>query len=80
MYFLTFAVRLTIGKLPNVHPETGIRDEAVPFKVLMKFRANIDPRRKMKAVMGVNGVASASGVVKVGDRVRVKKYLSVVGP
>jgi len=63
--------------LPNVHPETGIRDKAVPFKVLMKFRANVDPRMKMKPCMGVNGVPTASGVVKVGDRVRVKKHLSV---
>jgi uncharacterized protein len=58
-----------------VHPETGIKDKAVPFKVLMKFRANIDLRMKMKACMGVNGVPTGSGMVKVGDRVHVKKLL-----
>ena len=71
------AVRLTIGQLPNVHPETGIRDKAVPFKVLMKFRANVEPRMKMKACMGVNGVPTVSGMVRVGDCVLVKKFLSV---
>jgi hypothetical protein len=70
------SLRRTTGQLPNVHPETGIRDKAVPFKVLMKFRT-IDPRMKMKACMGVNGVPTGSGVVKVGDRVHVKKLLSV---
>jgi len=63
--------------LPNVHPETGIRDKAVPFKVLMKFRSNVDKRLKMKPCFGVNGVPTGSGVVQVGDWVRVKKLLSV---
>jgi len=62
--------------LPNVHPETGIRDKAVPFKVLMKFRTNVEPRMKMKACMGVNGVPTVSGTVRVGDCVRVKNLLS----
>ena len=66
----------TIGQLPNVHPETGIRDKAVPFKVLMKFRTNVEPRMKMKACMGVNGVPTVSGTVRVGDCVRVKNLLS----
>lgn len=59
-----------------MHPETGIRDKAVPFKVLMKFRTGVDPRMKMKACMGVNGVPTGSGVVKVGEWVEVKKLLS----
>jgi uncharacterized protein YcbX len=58
-----------------VHPETGIRDQAVPFKVLIKFR-KVDPRMQRKACLGVNGVPAGSGVVRVGDRVHVKKLLS----
>lgn len=65
-----------LRQLPNVHPETGIRDKAVPFKVLMKFRSNVDPRMKMQPCMGVNGVPAASGVVKVGQWVEVKKLLT----
>ncbi|KAF9004923.1 hypothetical protein BDZ89DRAFT_604837 [Hymenopellis radicata] len=41
--------------LPNVSPETGIRDKAVPYKVLMKIRVGIDPKQKWKACVGCNG-------------------------
>jgi len=63
--------------LPNVHPETGIRDKAVPFKVLMKFRSNVDTRLKMEPCFGINGVPTGPGVVKVGDWVSVRKLLPV---
>jgi len=63
--------------LPNVHPETGVRDKAVPFKVLMKFRSNVDARLKMKPCFGVYGVPSRPGMVKVGDWVHVKKLFPV---
>jgi hypothetical protein len=43
----------------------------------MKFRADVDPRMKMKACMGVNGVPAGSGMIRVGDWVQVKKLLSV---
>lgn len=62
--------------LPNVHPDTGVRDKAVPFKVLMKFRSKVDPRLKNQACMGVNGLAADEGLVKVGEWVHVKKLLS----
>jgi len=57
--------------LPNVDPETGIRDQAVPFKVLMKFRTGVDPVQKNKACFGCNGVPSGVGTVSVGDSVTV---------
>lgn len=65
-----------LQQLPNVHPDTGVRDKAVPFKVLMKFRSKVDPRLKNQACMGVNGLAAEEGVVKVGEWVHVKKLLS----
>ncbi|KAK1221552.1 hypothetical protein PQX77_015671 [Marasmius sp. AFHP31] len=58
--------------LPNVSPETGIRDQAVPYKVLMKFRLGIDPENKWKPCVGCNGVPLSEGVIRVGDVVRVK--------
>lgn len=61
--------------LPNVSPETGVRDAAVPYKVIMKFRTGLDPTQKMKPCVGCNGVPDGPGVVKVGDRVYVKKRL-----
>lgn len=63
-------------QLPNVSPETGVRDNAVPFKVLMKFRTGIDPKHKLKPCVGCNAVPSDSGTVKVGDWVYVKKMIA----
>ena len=60
-------------QLPNVNPETGERDKAVPYKVLMKFRIGLDPTQKMKPCVGCNAVPYGNGTVKVGDWVNVKK-------
>ncbi|EKM77780.1 hypothetical protein AGABI1DRAFT_115040 [Agaricus bisporus var. burnettii JB137-S8] len=59
--------------LPNVDPDTGIKDAAVPYKVMMKFRKGIDPADKMKPCFGCNGVPKGEGEMKVGDTVYVKK-------
>ncbi|KAJ8586496.1 hypothetical protein M405DRAFT_771597 [Rhizopogon salebrosus TDB-379] len=59
--------------LPNVHPETGLRDKAVPLKVLMKHRRGLDPVQPNQACMGCNGVFTQDGVVKVGDWIHVRK-------
>jgi hypothetical protein len=59
--------------LPNVSPDTGERDKAVPYKVIMKFRTGVDPIQKMKPCVGCNGVAFGKGVYRVGDQVKVKK-------
>lgn len=60
-------------QLPNVHPETGVRDKAVPFKILMKFRTGQDPVQKNKPCFGCNAVPSGSGVIHVDDSVDVLK-------
>jgi hypothetical protein len=59
--------------LPNVHPETGIRDKAVPFKVLMKHRRGLDPTQPSQSCLGCNGVLTANGVLKVGDWIHVRQ-------
>lgn len=61
--------------LPNVDPEDGTRDKAVPFKVLMKFRTGLDPENMRSPCFGCNGVPRGDGVVCVGDDVAVTKWL-----
>ncbi|KAJ7754998.1 hypothetical protein DFH07DRAFT_822496 [Mycena maculata] len=58
--------------LPNVSPDTGERDKAVPYKTLMKFRTGFDPQDKMKPCVGCNGVPSANGEIRVGDCVAAR--------
>jgi hypothetical protein len=53
---------------------TGVRDTAVPYKVLMKFRRGKDPARVGKPCFGVNGAPLGSGVVRVGDFVHVREW------
>ncbi|KAJ3985723.1 hypothetical protein F5890DRAFT_1408843 [Lentinula detonsa] len=62
--------------LPNVCPETGVRDKAVPYKVLMKFRIGLDRRNKMKPCVGCNGVPLGNGMIKVGDTVNVRRIIA----
>lgn len=62
-----------VRQLPNVDPDTGVKDAAVPYKVMMKFRKEIDPVEKMKPCLGCNGVPEGEGEIKVGDTVYVKK-------
>ncbi|KAJ3971530.1 hypothetical protein EV361DRAFT_777272, partial [Lentinula raphanica] len=62
--------------LPNVCPDSGTRDKAVPYKVLMKFRIGLDPKNKMKPCVGCNGVPLGSGMIKVGDRVIVRRVIA----
>ncbi|KAF8913229.1 hypothetical protein CPB84DRAFT_1820649 [Gymnopilus junonius] len=72
---MTLVSKCTRCLLPNVSPETGVRDQAVPYKVLMKFRTGLDPTAKMKPCVGCNAVPNGSGVVSVGDRVYIKKMI-----
>ncbi|KAG9127316.1 hypothetical protein FRC07_014849 [Ceratobasidium sp. 392] len=60
--------------LPNVDTVTGIRDNAVPFKVITKFR-RVETLAGSTACFGVNAVAQTSGLFKVGDRLRVLTVL-----
>ena len=77
MFQLPHSLTLPLVQLPNVCTETGIRDNAVPYKVLMKFRTGMDPQGKMKPYLGCNGVPSGEGVLRVGDVVSVTKMTSV---
>ncbi|KAK7047365.1 hypothetical protein VNI00_006596 [Paramarasmius palmivorus] len=61
--------------LPNVSPETGIRDQAVPYKVLMKTRLGADPKNKWKPCCGCNGVPLGEGTITVGDAVMIRSLV-----
>lgn len=76
---LCFLTCISRPKLPNVDPTTGVRDKAVPFKVLMKFRTGLDPKHLNKPCFGCNGVPSGSGVVRVGDPVKVLQLAGSIG-
>ncbi|THH02362.1 hypothetical protein EW026_g528 [Hermanssonia centrifuga] len=62
--------------LPNVDTRSGVRDAAVPYKVLMKFRTGVDPANLTKPCFGCNGVPAGNGVIRVGDIVAVKEWAS----
>jgi hypothetical protein len=64
-------------QLPNVDTETGVRDKAVPYKVLMKFRTGINMKNRMKPCLGRNGASSGPGVMRVGDQVKVLKLVDI---
>ena len=54
--------------------ETGARDNAVPFKVIQKFRS-VDPNQRFKPMVGCNSVPGGSGILRVGDIVAVTNAL-----
>ncbi|CEL56074.1 hypothetical protein RSOLAG1IB_07527 [Rhizoctonia solani AG-1 IB] len=60
--------------LPNIDTTTGIRDNAVPFKVISKFR-QVEPEKGTSACFGMNAITQSSGLLKVGDSVRVLNVL-----
>lgn len=70
---ITLVSKCTRCLLPNVSPETGERDKAVPYKVLLKFRTGLHPKMKTKPCVGCNGVPRGAGVVSVGDAVYVRR-------
>ncbi|KAJ2934322.1 hypothetical protein H1R20_g2796, partial [Candolleomyces eurysporus] len=72
---ISLVSRCTRCLLPNVSPETGERDAAVPYKVIMKFRTGLDPKSKLKPCVGCNAVPAGHGCVQVGDWVYVKKLV-----
>lgn len=65
--------------LPNVDTVTGVRDAAVPYKVLMTFRTGKDPRDFSKPCFGVNGIIDGHGMVRVGDVVTVREWAGPEG-
>lgn len=58
---------------PNVDISTGVPDKAVPYKMLMKFRAGLVPQEKYKPCVGCNTIPQGSGVLHVGDVLTVAK-------
>ncbi|CAE7208239.1 unnamed protein product [Rhizoctonia solani] len=61
--------------LPNIDTTTGIRDNAVPFKVITKFR-QVEP--DSTPCFGMNAVAQNLGVLKVGDSIKTEVRGAVV--
>ncbi|OCH90529.1 hypothetical protein OBBRIDRAFT_592682 [Obba rivulosa] len=76
---ITLVSKCTRCLLPNVDTRAGVRDAAVPYKVLMKFRRGKDPARMGKACFGCNGLYSGEGVVRVGDWVAVRAWAGAGG-
>lgn len=63
----------TCRQFPNVDISTGVPDKAVPYKMLMKFRAGLVPQEKYKPCVGCNTIPQGSGVLHVGDVLTVAK-------
>ncbi|PCH34340.1 hypothetical protein WOLCODRAFT_135652 [Wolfiporia cocos MD-104 SS10] len=60
--------------LPNVDPETGVRDAAVPFMILTKHRTKKDIYNPKKPCFGCYGMFGGSGTVRLGDPITVKEW------
>ncbi|SGY77110.1 BQ5605_C005g03558 [Microbotryum silenes-dioicae] len=74
---MNVATRCARCMLPNVDPETGVRDKSVPDKPLRLFREGIWPIFAQKTFFGVNLVPrTARGTLRVGDQVVVVKAFS----
>jgi uncharacterized protein YcbX len=67
--------------MPNVDQDTGEvdRSPAAPLKVLLSKRTNValEGNAKANACMGVNGLSDGTGAIRIGDAVRVKKWIHV---
>lgn len=63
--------RCTRCLLPNVDPESGIADKAVPFKIISKYR-RVDVRDKYSPCVGVNAVSLVDGfAISLGDTITI---------
>ncbi|SPC61157.1 uncharacterized protein UHOD_01487 [Ustilago sp. UG-2017b] len=72
IYMLAKCARCMV---PNIDPETGVRDNILPYRVLQEYR-QVDPvaAKKGKPCFGMLSVPrEKQGVVKVGDVFRVTK-------
>ncbi|KAH9923163.1 armadillo-type protein [Epithele typhae] len=70
----TLVSKCTRCLLPNVDPSTGMRDAAVPYKVLLKFRRK-DPTKNTKSCFGCNAIVGDQGIIRVGDRMEAKTQI-----
>ncbi|KAK2461527.1 hypothetical protein APHAL10511_005990 [Amanita phalloides] len=48
---LTLVAKCARCLLPNISTETGIRDKAIPYKILMKFRTGLNSEKKMTPLL-----------------------------
>ncbi|CAG8504784.1 2345_t:CDS:2 [Acaulospora morrowiae] len=65
------ACRCTRCTVPNVNPETGIKDKLQPSKTLSSYR-RVDPGAKYMACFGMNVIHKKIGsILKVGDPITV---------
>ncbi|KAF9285314.1 hypothetical protein BGZ68_003963 [Mortierella alpina] len=70
-----FVCRCTRCDMPNIDPETGVKDKLQPQKTLQSLR-RVDKGKKAKfyACVGMNAVPNThSGLVRVGDVLEVKE-------
>ena len=56
--------------------KTGLRDAAVPYKIIMKTRSGVDEMNMNKPCFGCNGVPGGSGVIQVGNAVTVHEWVA----
>ena len=59
-------------QLPNVDPTTGERDAAVPHKLMFKYG---NTNQANKAIFGTYGVPEGDGIVRMGDRLKVRQWV-----
>lgn len=57
-------------QVPNVDPETGVKDKEEPWNTLMRFR-NVDAGNRHKPCFGMLCVPREEGIVRVGDVLEV---------
>ena len=77
LHRLSRATSLIPCQLPNVDPKSGLRDAAVPYKVLMQFRTGVDRANMNKPCFGCNGVPEGDGTIQVGDTVTIMQLLEI---
>jgi uncharacterized protein YcbX len=67
--------------VPSVDQDTGEVDKSssYPLKVLLNRRNNValEGNTQAKGCLGANCVPDGEGIIRIGDVVRVKKWLSV---
>ena len=75
LHRLSRATSLITCQLPNADPKSGVRDAAVPYKVLMQFRTGVDRANMSKPCFGCNGVPEGDGTIQVGDTATIMQLL-----
>ncbi|KAH8099787.1 MOSC domain-containing protein [Cristinia sonorae] len=71
---ITVVCRCSRCLLPNVDTTTAERDTAVPYKVMLKFGKS----ETSSPMFGCNAAPEGNGVLRVGDKVIVKRWIEQV--